>query len=99
MDPVMLAATVKSLRSVPTLNCMLTSRIGAVSLAHFMPSGFSQSKLLFHCHSLTLVSLLSEKIKLSIGKFEKQPPRARARAYSILLENILYTVRYQADIN
>lgn len=54
IDLVTLAATTKSLRSVPTCNGMDMLRIGSVSLAHFMPSGFSQSRLL---HVTTYVKL------------------------------------------
>lgn len=43
---VTLAAIANSLRSVPTFSGIDVLSIGAVSFAHFMPSGLSQSKLL-----------------------------------------------------
>ena len=50
-DSVMLCAITNSLRSVPTSNGIVMFRIGIVSLAHFMPSGLFQSKLLFNLSS------------------------------------------------
>lgn len=49
---VTLAATVKSLLSVPTLSGIDVLSIGVVSFAHFMPSGLFQSKLLSSIHHI-----------------------------------------------